>query len=95
MQQHGSKDFARKSSASPSGGEVKIQPFQNMVKLHIKLKVNDVRSSMVAQTDPSTLVGRVKWSKDKLFQNMVMLHIKLNGITNAEYGSKYFVRIPT
>ena len=41
MQQHGSKYFARRHPPQPKtlgdGKKVKIQPFQNMVVLHIKL----------------------------------------------------------
>ena len=66
MQQYNSKYFAR--SPPPSPQKVKIQLFQNMVMLHIK--VNRECSNMVA----NDLGGVVKIY---FFQNMVMLHIKL------------------
>ena len=46
MQQHGSKCFARRPPSRPMawGQRVKIQLFQNMVMLHIKLKGTRLQS---------------------------------------------------
>ena len=81
MQQHGSKYFASRPHYFPLdpngwGKKVKIQLFQNMVMLHIKLKG-------ILLTLPQNPGDGVKRSKIQLFQNMVMLHIKLNGLTKC------------
>ena len=71
---------------------VKIQLFQNMVMLHIKLNVITKYSNMFANilpADPppptslSTHLGMGSLGQIQLFKNMVMLHIKLKEITNA------------
>ena len=53
-QQHGSKYFARRPPPRPWGWGlyVKIQLFQNIVMLHIKLKRITKRSNMVANVLP-------------------------------------------
>ena len=96
IQQHGSKLLWSQTSPPPTtlggwGQKVKIQLFQNMVTLHIKLESNHEFSDMVTNILPEappppiphqTLRMRPK-GKNSTFQNMVMLHIKLNGITKC------------
>ena len=67
--------------------KVKLNFFQNIVMLHIRLKgiTNAATRLQISclQTlphDPRRWDQKVKL---KLFQNIVMLHIKLKGITNA------------
>ena len=70
---------------NPGGQKVKIQLFQNMVILHIKLKaiVNAVTWKQIfCPQSPLSLTLGSK-GQIKLLQNMVMLHIKLKGIVNA------------
>ena len=71
MPQHGSKYFARRPPPIPWGwGQyVKIQLFQNIVMLHIKLKRITKRSNMVANVLPADPPPpRGDWvSKSKLF----------------------------
>ena len=61
-----------------------------MIMFHIKLKVNETCSNIVAHNlpadQPTPIPRALVWSqkvKFQLFQNMVMLHIKLNGIANV------------
>ena len=64
--------------------EAKIQLFQNMVMLYIKLKGNYTCMNMVANILPvDHLPGVDQRLKIPLFHNMVMLHIKIKGMMNA------------
>ena len=83
MLQHGSKYFARRPSHDPRrwGQKVKIQLFQNMVMLHIRLKGISTCSNMIENilpkipsTPPDPGDGSI--GQIQLFQNMFMLHIK-------------------
>ena len=63
--------------------EAKIQLFQNIVMLHIKLKgMRHGRKYFAHRHPPPRPLGGIK-VKIQLFQNMVMLHIKLEGMKNA------------
>ena len=53
MQQHSSKYFASRLPSPPDPEEVKIQLFQNMVMLHIKLKRIVKYSNLVAHILPA------------------------------------------
>ena len=103
MQQHGSKYFAQRSLSLPKdpwdrGQWVKIQLFQNMVMLHIKINGTTKCSNMVANfaADPqppiatTTPGGLCQKVIIQLFQNMVILHIKLKGIMNSATWTQLF-----
>ena len=74
MQQHCSQYIAPRPPYP--GQKVKIQLFQNMVMLPIKLK-GIMKCNMVAK-----YLDGVNRSSH-FFQNIVMLHIKLKGMTNT------------
>ena len=80
MQQYGSKYFARRPpSPDPGvwGQKVKIQLFQNMVMLHIKLKgMTNAATCKHIYTQPDPWGG----VKGQTFLKVVMLHIKLMGM---------------
>ena len=65
------------------GLKVKIQPFENMVMLHMKLNriAKAATCKYFGQKIPSPPLDPVV--KSQLVQNMVVLHIKLKEITNA------------
>ena len=85
-EQHGSKYFTSKPRPPTweCSHKVKIQLFQDMVMLHIKL-IQQHGSKYHTRNHPPP-PRRRGWGqkvKVQLFQNMVRFHIKLNGITNA------------
>ena len=65
--------------------EAKIQLFQNMVNLHIKLKgmMHERHGTNSLTINFPRILGWGLKFKIQLFQNMVMLHDKLKGIANA------------
>ena len=66
------------------GADAKIQLFQNMAMLHIKLKGMYQYVASILLIDP--LPGSWGWDqkvKIHLFQNMVTIRIKLKGMMNA------------
>ena len=72
--------------ANFQGLKVKIQLFQIMVMLHIKLKGMKNAATCKHIFCPFTQPRPLGWGqkvKIQLFQNMVMLHIKLKGMMNA------------
>ena len=67
------------------GAEAKLKPLQNMVMLHIYLKLKTC-SNMVANILPTdTLLPQVVGSKGQTiyFVKVVKLHIKLKGIEHS------------
>ena len=98
MWQHGSKYFAcRPLPPDPYGQKVKIQPFRDMVMLHIKFIGIRKCSNMVANILPSDphpppphLTQGVKRSKFNFFRTMSCCISKLKGITNAATWSQIF-----
>ena len=82
MQPYGSKHFAHRPpylhpSPPPPPPKLKIQLFQNIVILHIKLTANTKWSNIVANVCSQNLLHYPRgWGQNQLFQNMVMLDIK-------------------
>ena len=78
--------------------KVKIQLFQNMVMLHIKLNKIMNAANMVANilpTDPNPDPEGGFKCQNQFFQNMVMLHIILKGMTHTATREQiYFTRRP-
>ena len=68
------------------GTEAKIKLFQNMVMLHIKLKLTTLAAKMVANilpTDTLSTLGVGSKGQNIFFLKVVMLHIKLKLTTLA------------
>ena len=89
MQHYGSKYFARRHPFPHDprglGQKVKIQLFQNMVMMHIKLneimKCNKMVANILPADHPPHPMGQNVIIQ--LFPNNVMLHIKLKGVTKC------------
>ena len=65
------------------GAEAKIKPFQNMVMLHIKLKLTRLAARLKQIFCPQTHPRPRGWGKKVklyLFLKVFMLHIKFKGI---------------